>query len=40
MSVPRNRVGVGVMDGLMYACGGSAGTELHSSVERCVLKYR
>uniref|UniRef100_A0A1B6E609 Kelch-like protein diablo n=1 Tax=Clastoptera arizonana TaxID=38151 RepID=A0A1B6E609_9HEMI len=34
MSVPRNRVGVGVMDGLMYACGGSAGTEFHSSVER------
>lgn len=34
MSVPRNRVGVGVMDGLMYACGGSSGTELHSSVER------
>lgn len=34
MSVPRNRVGVGVMDGLMYACGGSSGTELHNSVER------
>ncbi|PNF14489.1 Kelch-like ECH-associated protein 1 [Cryptotermes secundus] len=34
MSVPRNRVGVAVMDGLLYAVGGSAGSEYHSSVER------
>ncbi|KAL1116712.1 hypothetical protein AAG570_005184 [Ranatra chinensis] len=34
MSVPRNRVGVGVLDGLIYACGGSAGAEYHNSVER------
>ncbi|XP_021934021.1 kelch-like ECH-associated protein 1 isoform X3 [Zootermopsis nevadensis] len=34
MSVPRNRVGVAVMDGLLYAVGGSAGIEYHSSVER------
>nr|CAD7578608.1 unnamed protein product [Timema californicum] len=34
MSVPRNRVGVAVMDGLLYAVGGSAGTECHPSVER------
>ncbi|XP_063229967.1 kelch-like ECH-associated protein 1B [Bacillus rossius redtenbacheri] len=34
MSVPRNRVGVAVMDGLLYAVGGCAGTECHSSVER------
>nr|XP_031846443.1 kelch-like ECH-associated protein 1 [Nomia melanderi] len=33
MSVPRNRVGVAVMDGLLYAVGGSAGAEYHSSVE-------
>ncbi|XP_071443536.1 kelch-like ECH-associated protein 1B [Hetaerina americana] len=34
MSVPRNRVGVAVMDGLLYAVGGSAGSEFHASVER------
>lgn len=33
MSTPRNRVGVAVMDGLLYAVGGSAGTEYHKSVE-------
>ena len=33
MSVPRNRVGVAVMDGLLYAVGGSAGVEYHNSVE-------
>ncbi|GLG97930.1 Kelch-like ECH-associated protein 1 [Gryllus bimaculatus] len=34
MSVPRNRVGVAVMDGLLYAVGGAAGSEYHNSVER------
>ena len=33
MSVPRNRVGVAVMDGLLYAVGGSDGSRYHSSVE-------
>ncbi|GLV34165.1 Keap1 [Carabus blaptoides fortunei] len=33
MSVRRNRVGVAVMDGLLYAVGGSAGKEYHNSVE-------
>lgn len=33
MSVPRNRVGVAVMDGLLYAVGGSEGNKYHSSVE-------
>ncbi|CAH0555051.1 unnamed protein product [Brassicogethes aeneus] len=33
MSVPRNRVGVAVMDGLLYAVGGSEGLKYHSSVE-------
>ncbi|XP_049823490.1 kelch-like ECH-associated protein 1 isoform X2 [Aethina tumida] len=33
MSVPRNRVGVSVMDGLLYAVGGSEGNKYHSSVE-------
>ncbi|XP_017785820.1 PREDICTED: kelch-like ECH-associated protein 1 isoform X2 [Nicrophorus vespilloides] len=33
MSVPRNRVGVAVMDGLLYAVGGSEGSKYHSSVE-------
>ncbi|XP_077285162.1 kelch-like ECH-associated protein 1B [Arctopsyche grandis] len=33
MSTPRNRVGVAVMDGLLYAVGGSAGTDYHKSVE-------
>ncbi|XP_055376737.1 kelch-like ECH-associated protein 1 [Condylostylus longicornis] len=33
MSVPRHRVGVAVMDELLYAIGGSAGSEYHNSVE-------
>ncbi|XP_037950454.1 kelch-like ECH-associated protein 1B isoform X2 [Teleopsis dalmanni] len=33
MSVPRHRVGVAVMDELMYAVGGSAGSEYHNTVE-------
>ncbi|XP_055524636.1 kelch-like ECH-associated protein 1B isoform X2 [Wyeomyia smithii] len=33
MSVPRNRVGVAVMDELLYAVGGSAGVEYHNTVE-------
>ncbi|CAD7092235.1 unnamed protein product [Hermetia illucens] len=33
MSVPRHRVGVAVMDELLYALGGSAGSEYHNSVE-------
>lgn len=34
MSVPRHRLGVGVIDGLIYAVGGSAGTEYYNTVER------
>uniref|UniRef100_A0A8C8SGB1 Kelch like ECH associated protein 1 n=1 Tax=Pelusios castaneus TaxID=367368 RepID=A0A8C8SGB1_9SAUR len=34
MSVPRNRIGVGVIDGLIYAVGGSHGCVHHNSVER------
>lgn len=34
MSVPRNRIGVGVIDGMIYAVGGSHGCIHHSSVER------
>lgn len=37
MSVRRNRVGVAVMDGLLYAVGGSAGKEYHNSVEWYVI---
>ncbi|XP_013178099.1 PREDICTED: kelch-like ECH-associated protein 1 isoform X2 [Papilio xuthus] len=33
MATPRHRVGVAVMDGLLYAVGGSAGSEYHKSVE-------
>ncbi|KRT79769.1 BTB And C-terminal Kelch domain containing protein, partial [Oryctes borbonicus] len=33
MSVPRNRVGVAVMDGFLYAVGGSEGSKYHNSVE-------
>lgn len=33
MSIPRNRVGVAVMDDLLYAVGGSEGSKYHSSVE-------
>ncbi|XP_040273579.1 kelch-like ECH-associated protein 1A isoform X2 [Bufo bufo] len=34
MNVPRNRVGVAVVDGAIYAVGGSSGSEHHKSVER------
>nr|XP_060642976.1 kelch-like ECH-associated protein 1 [Anolis sagrei ordinatus] len=34
MSVPRNRIGVGVIDGMIYAVGGSFGSNHHNSVER------
>ncbi|XP_034051394.1 kelch-like ECH-associated protein 1A isoform X2 [Thalassophryne amazonica] len=34
LNVPRNRVGVGVVDGNIYAVGGSHGSTHHSSVER------
>ncbi|XP_053320821.1 kelch-like ECH-associated protein 1 [Spea bombifrons] len=34
MSVPRNRVGAGVIDGQIYAVGGSHGCVHHNSVER------
>ncbi len=36
MSVPRNRVGVGSIDGLLYAVGGSHGGTHHNTVERFV----
>ena len=34
MSLPRNRVGVGVIDGRLYAVGGSHGSTHHNGVER------
>lgn len=34
MSVPRHRLGVGVVDGMIYAVGGSAGTDYYNTVER------
>lgn len=34
MTVARNRVGVGVIDGMIYAVGGSHGTVHHASAER------
>ena len=34
MSVPRNRVGVGVIDNEMYAVGGSKGTDHQNTVEK------
>ncbi|XP_034241117.1 kelch-like ECH-associated protein 1B isoform X5 [Thrips palmi] len=34
MTTPRNRVGVAVMDGYLYAVGGSSGSDYHDSVER------
>ncbi|KAI8786892.1 kelch ECH-associated protein 1 [Biomphalaria glabrata] len=34
MAVPRNRVGVGVLDNMIYAIGGSTGGEQHRSTER------
>uniref|UniRef100_A0A182P421 BTB domain-containing protein n=1 Tax=Anopheles epiroticus TaxID=199890 RepID=A0A182P421_9DIPT len=33
MSVPRNRVGVAVMDELLYAVGGSSGLDYHNTVD-------
>lgn len=36
MSVARNRVGVGVLDNLLYAVGGSHASTHHASVERYV----
>lgn len=39
LSVPRNRVGVAVMDELLYAVGGSAGLEYHRSVEKYVYHF-
>ena len=33
LSVPRNRVGVAVMDGLLYAVGGSSNSNYHNTVE-------
>lgn len=34
LNVPRNRVGVGVVDGCIYAVGGSQGSTHHNTVER------
>lgn len=34
MSVPRNRVGVGTLDGMIYAVGGSHGSQHHNTAER------
>ncbi|XP_029470245.1 kelch-like ECH-associated protein 1 isoform X2 [Rhinatrema bivittatum] len=34
MNIPRNRVGVGVIDDTIYAVGGSSGSEHHRSVEK------
>lgn len=34
MTVPRNRVGVAVIDGFIYAVGGSSGSAHHNSVEK------
>lgn len=34
LSVPRNRVGVGQIDGMIYAVGGSHGSVHHNSVEK------
>ncbi|XP_041059689.1 kelch-like ECH-associated protein 1A [Carcharodon carcharias] len=34
MNVPRNRVGVGVIDGAIYAVGGSCGSSHHHSAEK------
>lgn len=36
MAVPRNRVGVGVIDNMIYAVGGSQGQTHHNSVERYI----
>lgn len=37
MTVSRNRVGVGVIDNMIYAVGGSHGTTHHGSAERYVI---
>ena len=37
MNVPRNRVGVAVLDGQLYAIGGSQGCTQHNSAERFVF---
>ena len=37
MTVPRNRVGVGVIDNMIYAVGGSQGQTHHNSAERLGL---
>nr|XP_011431859.2 kelch-like ECH-associated protein 1 [Crassostrea gigas]XP_011431860.2 kelch-like ECH-associated protein 1 [Crassostrea gigas]XP_011431861.2 kelch-like ECH-associated protein 1 [Crassostrea gigas]XP_011431862.2 kelch-like ECH-associated protein 1 [Crassostrea gigas]XP_011431863.2 kelch-like ECH-associated protein 1 [Crassostrea gigas]XP_011431865.2 kelch-like ECH-associated protein 1 [Crassostrea gigas]XP_034312562.1 kelch-like ECH-associated protein 1 [Crassostrea gigas]XP_034312563.1 kel len=34
MTVPRNRVGIGVIDNMIYAVGGSQGQQHHASLER------
>ena len=34
LSVPRNRLGVVTIDGLIYAVGGGNGSTCHTSVER------
>uniref|UniRef100_A0A8C9XMJ4 Kelch-like ECH-associated protein 1a n=1 Tax=Sander lucioperca TaxID=283035 RepID=A0A8C9XMJ4_SANLU len=34
LNIPRNRVGVGVVDGCIYAVGGSQGSTHHNTVER------
>ncbi|XP_071390257.1 kelch-like ECH-associated protein 1A [Centroberyx affinis] len=34
LNIPRNRVGVGVVDGSIYAVGGSQGSTHHNTVER------
>lgn len=34
LSTPRNRVGVGVVDGCIYAVGGSQGSTHYNTVER------
>ncbi|CAF1142072.1 unnamed protein product [Didymodactylos carnosus] len=38
MNLPRNRLGVGVIDNSLYALGGSSGQTFHNSVERYSLK--
>lgn len=34
LNTPRNRVGVGVVDGCIYAVGGSQGSTHHNTAER------
>ena len=40
MTVPRNRVGIGVIDGMIYAVGGSQGQTHHRSAEKFVFYSR